>query len=123
MSSVFEIKEHTLECQHIREYPRATANSQEEVLYLAIKQYTPLDNPNPKEGDVTIIGAHANGFPKVLSISKSYQTTRTHETRNYTSLFGKISTLALKTLASESAASGSQTYRTKAKAEFLMRHS
>ena len=65
MSSIFEIKEHTLECQHIREYARATANSQEEVLQLAIKQYIPLDNPQPKEGDVTIIGAHANGFPKV----------------------------------------------------------
>jgi hypothetical protein len=65
MSSVFEIKEHTVECQHIREYARATAKSQEEVLHLAIKQYIPFDNPNPKEGDVTIIGTHANGFPKV----------------------------------------------------------
>lgn len=65
MSSVFEIREHTLECQHIREYARATANSQEEILRLAIKQYIPLDNQEPKEGDVTIIGAHANGFPKV----------------------------------------------------------
>ena len=65
MSSIFEIKEHTLECQHIREYARATANSQEEVLQLAIKQYIPLDNPQPEEGDVTIIGTHANGFPKV----------------------------------------------------------
>ncbi len=65
MSSVFEIREHVLECQHIREYARATAKSQEEVLHLAVKQYIPLDNPNPREGDVTIIGAHANGFPKV----------------------------------------------------------
>lgn len=65
MSSVFDVKEHVLECQHIREYARATANRQEDVLHLAIKQYIPLDNQNPKEGDVTIIGAHANGFPKV----------------------------------------------------------
>jgi hypothetical protein len=65
-SSVFRIKEHTLECQHVREYPRATARAQEDVLYLAIKQYKPLDNPHPREGDLTIIGAHANGFPKVL---------------------------------------------------------
>ena len=64
-SSLFEIKEHTLECQHIREYARATATSQEDVLHLAIKQYIPLDNSQPKEGDITIIGAHANGFPKV----------------------------------------------------------
>jgi hypothetical protein len=65
-SAVFQIKEHTLECQHIREYPRATAVAQEDVLHLAIKQYIPLDNLYPQEGDVTIIGAHANGFPKVL---------------------------------------------------------
>lgn len=64
-SSVFRIKEHTLECQHIRDYPRATSTSQEDVLYLAIKQYIPLDNPQPQEGDLTVIAAHANGFPKV----------------------------------------------------------
>ncbi|KAF8867252.1 alpha/beta-hydrolase [Acephala macrosclerotiorum] len=65
-SSVFEIREHTVECQHIREYARATANTQEDVLHLAIKQYVPLDNLNPNEGDLTIIGTHANGFPKEL---------------------------------------------------------
>lgn len=65
-SSVFQVKEHILECQHIREYARATADSQEAVLHLAIKQYIPLDNLHPKDGDVTIIGAHANGFPKEL---------------------------------------------------------
>ncbi|KAF2089009.1 hypothetical protein K490DRAFT_38616 [Saccharata proteae CBS 121410] len=62
----FRIDEHTLECQHIRGYHRATAHSQEEVLHLAIKQYTPLNNTDPKPGDLTIIGAHANGFPKEL---------------------------------------------------------
>ncbi|KAF7860846.1 hypothetical protein EAF04_008364 [Stromatinia cepivora] len=65
-SAIFEIKEHTLECQHIREYPRATSNTQEDVLHLAIKQYIPKDNPHPQPGDVTIIGAHANGYPKEL---------------------------------------------------------
>ncbi|KAK6594191.1 toxin biosynthesis [Botrytis cinerea] len=65
-STVFEVKEHILECQHIREYPRATSNTQEDVLHLAIKQYIPRDNPNPQPGDVTIIGAHANGYPKEL---------------------------------------------------------
>lgn len=34
-------------------------------MHLAVKQYIPLDNPNPQPGDVTIIAAHANGFPKV----------------------------------------------------------
>ena len=65
-SQVFSITEHTLPCSHIREYARSTADSQEDVLHLAIKQYTPRDNPNPQPGDLTIIGAHANGFPKEL---------------------------------------------------------
>jgi hypothetical protein len=63
----FHIQEHTLPSSHIRSYPYATLNDEDEVLHLAIKQYTPLDNPKPKRGDVTIIGAHANGFPKVIS--------------------------------------------------------
>lgn len=62
----FHIKEHVLPCQHIRGYARATAHEQEEVLHLAVKQYTPRDNPHPRPGDVTIIAAHANGFPKEL---------------------------------------------------------
>ncbi|KAI5245960.1 hypothetical protein E4T42_06580 [Aureobasidium subglaciale] len=64
--STFSIKEHTLPCSYIREYPLATADDQEDTLYLAIKQYTPLDNLTPQKGDVTIIAAHANGFPKEL---------------------------------------------------------
>jgi hypothetical protein len=70
-SLVFEIKQHTLECQHIRDYPRATLGGQEDVLFLAIKQYIPRDNPYPEDGDLTIIGAHANGFPKVLPCKDS----------------------------------------------------
>ncbi|KAK3941613.1 alpha/beta-hydrolase [Diplogelasinospora grovesii] len=66
MSSAFEIKEHKVEAQHIREYAHATANSQEEVLYLSVKQYIPKSNPNPKPGDVTIIASHANGFVKEI---------------------------------------------------------
>ncbi|KAK8240541.1 Alpha/beta hydrolase family-domain-containing protein [Phyllosticta capitalensis] len=62
----FKIKEHIVPCQHIRGYARATAHEQEEELHLAVKQYIPLDNPTPKKGDVTIIGTHANGFPKEL---------------------------------------------------------
>jgi hypothetical protein len=64
-SGPFRVVEHTVECQHIREYPGATANTQEDELHLAVKQYIPLDNPNPQPGDVTILAAHANGFPKV----------------------------------------------------------
>lgn len=64
--SSFHVVKHTVPCQHIREYPRALSGRQEDVLQLAVKQYIPKDNPNPQPGDVTIIGAHANGFPKEL---------------------------------------------------------
>lgn len=67
MSSPFRIVEHVIPSQHIREYPGATANEQEEPLQLAVKQYIPLDNPKPQPGDVTILAAHANGFPKVCN--------------------------------------------------------
>lgn len=64
-SRVFSIKEHTLPTSYIREYPHAIADSHEEDLHLAIKQYTPLDNKGHEPGAITIIGGHANGFPKV----------------------------------------------------------
>lgn len=67
-SGSFRIVKHLVPGEHIREYPAATANEQEETLCLAVKQYIPLDNPNPQPGDVTILGAHANGFPKVRVI-------------------------------------------------------
>lgn len=66
MNFPFIIKEHLIPSQHVREYAKATANSQDETLFLAIKQYIPKDNVSPQPGDVTIIGAHANGFPKEL---------------------------------------------------------
>lgn len=62
----FKVVEHQFPAQHIREYRQATAHSQEDVLTISAKQYVPLDNPNPKPGDVTIIAAHANAFPKEL---------------------------------------------------------
>ncbi|KAH9865736.1 hypothetical protein J1614_009323 [Plenodomus biglobosus] len=65
-SAFFRIDDHTIDASHIRGYPRATSTTQEEVLNLAIKQYTPLNNPNPQSGDITIIAAHANAFPKEL---------------------------------------------------------
>ena len=54
-------------CQHIRGNAFATLESQEDTHFLAVKQYTPLDNLRPKSGDLTIIGAHANAFPKVFT--------------------------------------------------------
>lgn len=64
--SVFKVQEHTIPCQYIREYPGATLENQEDDLFLHVKQYTPLDQSNSQPGAITIIAAHANGFPKEL---------------------------------------------------------
>ena len=64
-SSVFDIRPHVVPCQHIREYPAATSEDQEADLQLHVKQYTPRDESATQSGAITIIGAHANGFPKV----------------------------------------------------------
>lgn len=61
----FKCQEHEIPGQHIRHRLRATATSQEEQLLVTVKQYTPL-NTTPQDGDMTIIAAHANGFPKEL---------------------------------------------------------
>ncbi|KAJ5322670.1 hypothetical protein N7452_010959 [Penicillium brevicompactum] len=61
----FQISEHVIDGQYIREYPRATAAA-DSPLKLCIKQYTPIDNPNPQPGDVTIVATHGTGFPKEL---------------------------------------------------------
>ncbi|KID72361.1 Abhydrolase domain-containing protein mpaH [Metarhizium brunneum] len=66
MSTLFRQVEHTISGSHTREYLGATANGDDHVPKLAVKQYIPLNNPRPQPGDVTIIGAHANGFPKEL---------------------------------------------------------
>lgn len=66
-SSRFRVVEHTVNCQHTREYPAATANGDRDTPKLAVKQYIPLDYADPRPDDVTIVGAHANGFPKVTS--------------------------------------------------------
>lgn len=65
-SSPFTVKEHVVPTQYIREYPGATLEDQEETLSLHVKQYTPKGRQGIKPGAVTIIGAHANGFPKEL---------------------------------------------------------
>lgn len=65
-SDLFEITRHKVPCQYIREYPKATAGEQESSLFLDLKQYVPRSNTSPSPGDVTIIAAHANGFPKEL---------------------------------------------------------
>ncbi|KAE8377280.1 Alpha/beta hydrolase family-domain-containing protein [Aspergillus bertholletiae] len=60
----FNVIEHTVPCYPIRERPGAVEPGQGANLRLAVKQYIPKNNPQPSPGDVTLIGAHANSFPK-----------------------------------------------------------
>jgi len=117
--SLFKVQEHTLTTSHIREYPGATAGSQDDELKLAVKQYTPRDNQDPKPGDVTIIGGHANGFPKVLHFGgKRIPVDDTLILRrNYTSPFGTNYIKSSRRRASKSAASGSRMSRIRVLAE------
>lgn len=94
MASQFRIVEHVVNCSHTREYVGATAHGDDDRPKLAVKQYIPLNNGEPQPGDVTIIGAHANGFPKVrhsnelphfIFISSSWAHTMS---RNCTNLYG-----------------------------------
>ncbi|KAL4791583.1 Alpha/beta hydrolase family-domain-containing protein [Aspergillus venezuelensis] len=64
--SHFNVVEHTVPCQPFRERLGCVQPGREHDLRLAVKQYIPKNNPNPKESDVTLIGAHANGKPKEL---------------------------------------------------------
>ncbi|KAK0337013.1 hypothetical protein LTR02_007267 [Friedmanniomyces endolithicus] len=64
-TALFRVTEHTIPTSHIREYPRSTADDQEDVLSLAVKQYTPKESFRA-QNEVTVIGGHANGFPKEL---------------------------------------------------------
>ncbi|GLA03056.1 hypothetical protein AnigIFM60653_002652 [Aspergillus niger] len=65
MSFPFQIIDHIIPGQHIREYPQSTRGRQETPHQLAIKQYIPLDRPNPvPDNAITIIGSPGNGSPK-----------------------------------------------------------
>ena len=79
MSSAFyKVAEHVVDGQHIRGYPNGTKKRQEDRFKIAIKQYTPLDNPNLKEGAITIIAAHAIGVPKVKYLPPPYFSARVY---------------------------------------------
>ena len=62
----FYVEKHVFPGQHIRHYAGATRHKDEDTQYLEAKQYTPLDNPEPRESDITIIGTCAVSFPKEL---------------------------------------------------------
>ena len=124
-SGPFRVVDHVVECQHIREYPGATAHEQEEELHLAVKQYIPIDNPNPQPGDVTILAAHANGFPKVCQNAGGKPFPRgasAHRPiRNCTNLSGRRSMPGPRQMGSGYAASGWQMSRTRARAVWSTR--
>ena len=65
-SFIFDVKTHIIPSQYVREYPGATLDDQEAKLLLHVKQYTPREQKDVPSKAVTIIGAHAKGFPKVL---------------------------------------------------------
>jgi hypothetical protein len=64
MSPAFTIKEHIIPGSHLRE-DVITMRADDPIYQVHIKQYIPLNNPSPNDGDVTIIGCHGNGFVKV----------------------------------------------------------
>ena len=73
-SEYFTIKTHVVPGQYVRHYPGATLGSQEDVLQLHVKQYTPIGHDTIRVKGITVIGAHANGFPKVeVSCTSSTQ--------------------------------------------------
>ena len=52
----------------------ATRDEKPRALKLAIKQYVPVQSPEPDEETITLIAAHANGFPKACFIRCSFCT-------------------------------------------------
>ena len=63
-SGPFSISEHKVPCQYIREYPQASARSQETTFHLVVKCYKPSATQQSQSRGVTIIAATANGMPK-----------------------------------------------------------
>jgi hypothetical protein len=71
MTFPFKIIEHVAPGQHIREYHHSVKGRQETIIQIAIKQYIPLDLPDPiPEDAITIIGVPGNSAPKVRAQPK-----------------------------------------------------
>lgn len=125
MSSHFRVVRHIVSCQHTREYPAATANGDDDIPKLAVKQYIPFDNPSPQHGDVTIVAAHANGFPKVRWITPDEtQGLHPHQRgRSCTNLSGTRFMRGLGTTFFAFGAYGLPTFGTRPNPDCLMRKS
>lgn len=61
----FRITEHQIPGSFIRQHRRATINKNDTVR-LAVKEYRNENSPSGGHNEISIIGAHANGFPKEL---------------------------------------------------------
>ena len=101
MATVLTTTEHVIKGQHIREYPNATKHRQEDTLHLSIKQYVPLDLPDPvPENALTVIGVHGNGFPKASCNLCSRDNASTQlSSRRFMSPFGMTFTLVCEPVA------------------------
>ncbi|KAJ5118063.1 hypothetical protein N7526_011086 [Penicillium atrosanguineum] len=65
MSFPFHITKHVIDAQYVRDSPRATATLNP-TLKLCVKKYTPIDNPQPQPGDVSIVATHGTSLLKEL---------------------------------------------------------
>ena len=73
MASVFNVIEHSISGQHIREYPNGTKHRQEDTLQPCVKQYVHASTPEAEVGTgLTIIGVSRIGFPKVIADSSCF---------------------------------------------------
>ena len=102
---LYNVQEHVVPATHIREYHGSTLNSQEEVLQLAVKQYTPKEQPNPLPSDaVTFIACHGTGVAKVRITERTVKPT--HIKRKSTNLCGMTCWNSLEPAALPSVVSG-----------------
>jgi hypothetical protein len=99
--SHFQVIQHVLPAQHTRHYPRGTEIGCENALKLGVKEYIPKDNLDPQPGDITIIAAHANGFPKVFSLFLCEVSGSLPGRRSFMSLSGMICTKGFRRKESE----------------------
>lgn len=60
----FTVTQHTSPCSYIRQFHHG-AKHDDAVLHLALKEYRPRKAVNTTTESVTLILAHANGFPTV----------------------------------------------------------
>ena len=104
----FRVEEHIVPGQHIREYPNAS-HGDDDILETAVKHYVPRESRNDGANEqtlVTIIGAHANGIPKVRRPCGLHATRVEAMSRSATSRFTTRSCKLPKPTALEYAVSG-----------------